>query len=430
MLEKRLEQAVANSRKTGAGGALIVVDLDGFKQVNDTLGHAAGDALLIAVAKRMQEAIRKTDTIVRLGGDEFAIILSNATRATIDKTLERLLVKVQQPVSFQRHQITPRMSIGGCLFPRDGRRPDNLLKKADLALYEAKAEGRGQHKLYSRVMSAENERRHRMANALAAVVSKNKIDIALQPQFRINDGSHAGFEVLARWNRAGQPVSPAEFIAVAEAHGLIVELGHQILRKTFETLRALRSQGLDTGQVAINVAAAQIRSPDFPAMLRVMVTESGLEPQCVEVELTENILLDAAHDQIAQALAQLDELGFSIALDDFGTGYASLAHLRRFPVNRIKVDRSFVRDMSASADAFRIVRATVGLAHSLGMQVVAEGIETEEQLEILQGMNCDFGQGFLISAPLARDALPGFLATRLDRSQVVADYRRSQLSTP
>lgn len=430
VLEKRLEQAVASSRKTGVSGALIVVDLDGFKQVNDTLGHAAGDALLIAVAKRMQDAIRKADTLVRLGGDEFAIILSNATRANIDKTLERLLARVQQPVPFQRHQITPRMSIGGCLFPRDGRRPESLLKKADLALYEAKAEGRGRHKLYSRVMSVENERRLRMANALAAAVSANQIDVALQPQFRISDGSHAGFEVLARWNQAGKTVSPAEFIAVAEAHGLIVELGHQILRKTFDSVRGLRSRGLDIGQVAINVAAAQIRCSGFPTMLRAMVMESGLEPQCVEVELTENILLDAAHDQIAQTLTELDKLGFSIALDDFGTGYASLAHLRRFPVNRIKIDRSFVRDMSASADAFRIVRATVGLAHSLGMQVVAEGIETEEQLEILQGMNCDFGQGFLISAPLARDALPTYLAARTDAEQDRGPYRRSQLSSP
>lgn len=430
VLEKRLEQAVAASRKTGTGGALIVADLDGFKQVNDTLGHAAGDALLVAVAKRMQDSLRKTDTIVRLGGDEFAIILSNATRANFDKLLEKLLAKVQQPFLFQKHQIIPRMSLGGCLFPRDGRRPESLLKKADLALYEAKAEGRGRYKLYSRVMSAESERRHRMANALAAAVSANQIDIALQPQFRIADGAHAGFEVLARWNRAGQPINPTEFIAVAEAHGLIVELGQQVLRKTFETLRTLRSQGLNTGQVAINVAAAQIRCPDFPSMLRMMVAESGLAPEYVEVELTENILLDAAHDQVAQTLAQLDGLGFSIALDDFGTGYASLAHLRRFPVNRIKIDRTFVRDMSTRADAFRIVRATVGLAHSLGMQVVAEGIETEEQLEILQGMNCDFGQGFLISAPLPRDGLPGFLATRLDCGQDLGAYGRSQLSIP
>ncbi|HUH48516.1 MAG TPA: EAL domain-containing protein, partial [Mycoplana sp.] len=201
-------------------------------------------------------------------------------------------------------------------------------------------------------------------------------------------------------------------------------------RKTFDTMRALRSQGLDIGQVAINVAAAQIRRPDFPSMLRAMVTDSGLAPHCVEVELTENILLDAAHDQVAQTLAELDKLGFSIALDDFGTGYASLAHLRRFPVNRIKIDRSFVRDMSASADAFRIVRATVGLAHSLGMQVVAEGIETEEQLEILQGMNCDFGQGFLISAPLARDALPTYLAARPVADHDRGGYRRSQPSMP
>ncbi|MBD9371083.1 EAL domain-containing protein [Rhizobium sp. ARZ01] len=410
VLEKRLEQAVSSSHKSGMSGALIVADLDGFKQVNDTMGHAAGDALLIAVAQRMQQALRKTDTIVRLGGDEFALILSNASRTNVDKTLEKLRAKVQQPVSFQKHQITPRLSLGGCLFPRDGRRPESLLKKADLALYQAKAEGRGRHKLYSRAMSAESERRYRMANALAAAVSANQIDIALQPQFLIADGSHAGFEVLARWSRAGQPINPADFIAVAEAHGLIVELGHQILRKTFETVQALRSSGLNTGQVAINVAAAQIRRPEFPVMLRRMVADSGLTPQCVEVELTENILLDAAHDQVAQTLAQLHGLGFSIALDDFGTGYASLAHLRRFPVDRIKIDRTFVRDMSTSADAFRIVHATVGLAHSLGMQVVAEGIETEEQLNILRSMDCDFGQGFLVSPPLARDALPGFLA--------------------
>lgn len=412
VLERRLEQAVASSLKTGLSGALVIADLDGFKQVNDTFGHAAGDGLLVAVAQRMRESLRKTDTIIRLGGDEFALILPNANRSNIDRIVDKLLAKVQQPVCFQKHQITPRMSLGASLFPRDGQRADKLLKKADLALYRAKAEGRSKYKLYSRGMSADSERKHKLASALAAAVATDQIDVALQPQFSIADTAHSGFEVLARWTRAGQPVSPVEFIAVAEAHGLIVELGQQVLRKAFEAVRALQRQGLHTGQVAVNVAAAQIRRPEFPVMLRAMVESSGFSPETVEVELTENILLDAEHDQVARTLAHLRGLGFSVALDDFGTGYASLAHLRRFPVNRIKIDRSFVRDMSVSEGALRIVRATVGLAHSLGMQVVAEGIETKEQLEELNAMECDYGQGFLISRPLARDELAGFLHGR------------------
>jgi len=409
VLGKCLSQAVAGCSASHTGGALIVADLDGFKQINDTLGHAAGDALLVAVARRLEKAVRKTDTIIRLGGDEFAIIVPQADKTDIPKLGARLLKLVQQPFSYQGQTINPRLSMGASLFPRDGRKIENLLKKADLALYQTKAEGGRQFRVFSRSLCARNERQQKLSHFLAAAVSSDQIEIAMQPQFLLSDASHSGFETLARWSHAGQSISPAEFIPIAEERGLIIELGKRVIQRSLQTICRMKRNSLKTGRIAVNVAAAQIRMREFPLFLKAMVDKYGLAPDDIEVELTENILLDRDHLQIAQSLQQLRQMGFSIALDDFGTGYASLAHLSRFPINKIKIDRTFINEMLTKQGASTIVRAMIGLAHNLGMQVVAEGIETHDQLEELRAMNCDFGQGFLVSPPLTGDEVQAFL---------------------
>ena len=408
VLNERLMKTVADSVESGTDGVLVVADLDGFKQINDTMGHAAGDALLVAVARRLESVLRKSATIIRLGGDEFAIILPHAARSVIDRIAGRILTAVEQPLSGQKQVIKPRLSMGISIFPRDGRKTESLLKKADLALYQCKAEARGHYRIFSRAVYARDANERKLAAALAKAVASSQIDVALQPQFLLSDSSHSGFEALARWRLAGQSISPAEFVPIAEERGLIIEMGQQVLQKSLKAICLMKKNGLNTGRVAVNVAAAQIRMREFPAMLKATVIKFGLTPDDLEVELTENILLDKDHDQIAHSLRQLRQSGFSIALDDFGTGYASLAHLSRFPISKIKIDRTFIKDMLTKQGASTIVRAMIGLAHNLGMQVVAEGIETPEQYAELRSMNCDFGQGYLISRPLAVEEGPEF----------------------
>jgi two-component system CheB/CheR fusion protein len=380
------------------------------------MGHSAGDVLLTEVAGRLGETLRRSDTIVRLGGDEFAIILPNVYDIqTVGKVAEKLLAAVQQPLTIQRRAITPNMSIGISLFPRDGRKSEALLKNADIALYQAKASGRSTYRIYSRDMRSGLEARRKIADALSAAVATDRIEVAFQPQVSLKDGGHVGFEALARWRHNGVDVAPSDFIVIAEETGQIIDLGWRVLRKSVETMRDLRRRGLSVGAVAVNIAAAQLKMAEFPSLVRQLLNERDLLPGDIEIELTENILLHKDSSRISEALQAFRAVGFSIALDDFGTGYASLSHLSRFPVDRLKIDRSFVRDMCDDAAAHTIVKATIGLAHSLDMTVVAEGIETEDQLTRLRACDCDFGQGYLFSRPLDPACLPAYLGASARR---------------
>lgn len=416
VLGARLSEAVSGAIRTSQLGALLVLDLDGFKAVNDTMGHSAGDVLLTEVAGRLGETLRRSDTIVRLGGDEFAIILPNVYDIqTVGKVAEKLLAAVQQPLTIQRRAITPNMSIGISLFPRDGRKSEALLKNADIALYQAKASGRSTYRIYSRDMRSGLEARRKIADALSAAVATDRIEVAFQPQVSLKDGGHVGFEALARWRHNGVDVAPSDFIVIAEETGQIIDLGWRVLRKSVATMRDLRRRGLSVGAVAVNIAAAQLKMAEFPSLVRQLLNEHDLVPGDIEIELTENILLHKDSSRISEALQAFRAMGFSIALDDFGTGYASLSHLSRFPVDRLKIDRSFVRDMCDDAAAHTIVKATIGLAHSLDMTVVAEGIETEDQLTRLRACDCDFGQGYLFSRPLDPACLPAYLGASARR---------------
>lgn len=414
----RLNRALTPTRSERSGGALVVIDLDGFKAINDTQGHDAGDALLVAVAARLKHAVRKTDVVARLGGDEFAVILNNLnTDRDAARIAEKLLQALHQPMKIAKRPVIPSASLGVALFPRDGRTPHELMKNADLALYQAKAKGRSTYVLCSPELRQSQARRASLTKALRSAMSRGRIEVALQPQVDVATAEHTGFEALVRWQLGRRPVPPPELIAVAEEAGLIVPLGYYVIDRALAAIRELSDVGLHPGRVAVNVSADQLREPDFAGRLCDAIRKHRLTPLDVEVEVTENVVLERASERIAATLTQLHDAGVAIALDDFGTGYASLSHLQRFHIDRLKIDQSFVRDIAQSGDDGVIARTVISLAHNLGMTVVAEGVETEEQLRFLSRHGCDFMQGYLISRPMFLDGARIYLLGVAERSR-------------
>lgn len=414
VLNDALERACERTKRTGQSGALVIADLDGFKCVNDTLGHDAGDRLLIEIAGRLKTALRASDILVRLGGDEFAFILSRvAGPAALEKLLKRMVRAVKEPLTIASRTIEPRCSFGACLFPGEARSKGDLVRSADIALYEAKATNRGGYRIFHTGMRRKVEEREKLAARLEAEIGTERIDIALQPQVGLADQRHTGFEALARWSRNGRQVSPQAFIPVAEETGLIVDLGRAIIERAISAARRMRDRGFDYGVIAVNIAAAQLRTDGFVEEIAACLARHDVAPASFEIEITENVLLDRAPEKIRAALEGLKKLGVLISLDDFGTGYASLTHLKQFPLDRLKIDRSFVRDSTSDPGDAAICRATVGLAHSLGLQVVAEGIETAEQSAFLASLGCDFGQGYLFGKPLQGAALTQYVDARM-----------------
>ena len=410
VLLDRLSKALSTRRRVGQSGALVMVDLDNFKHVNDTLGHGAGDELLIALARRFSEALRKSDIIARIGGDEFAIVLPDVTRiGEAEKIIGKLVSRLSEPIVLGRRTLRPSCSLGVTFYPIDGHTPKDLLKNADIALYQAKARGRGNCCFFDSDLRVGLERRQARGDALRAALANDKIEIAVQPQFDFESRRLVGFEGLARWRNQGQYVPPSEFIPIAEETGLIVPLGYRIMDKCLALAREFQDRDCDTGRIAVNVAAFQLKQDDFVERVKSLLDSHGLSPTTLEIEVTENVLLDRAGDRIAHSLQSLHNLGVAIALDDFGTGYASLSHLKRFPVDRLKIDRSFVHEIESRSEDAIIVRAIINLAHNLGMEVVAEGIETPAQFEFLREQGCDIAQGYLIGRPMNADAARAFV---------------------
>ena len=410
VLPDRLERAVQRARHGGYCGALVIADLDDFKAVNDTLGHDAGDRLLKEIARRLHASLRASDVIVRLGGDEFAFILPRINgEASLERLLDRVASAIAQPVAIGGQQVVPASSLGVAVFPKDGTSPGGLMKNADIALYEAKGDSRGGYRIFEKEMRAAIVKRQKLAAALRADLAAKRLGIALQPQIRLADGAHTGFEVLARWNRNGEPVPPPEFIQLAEETGMIVTLGEQVLEASLVAIRSMRELGLETGSVAVNVAAAQLKLDSFAGRVETLLRRHGVPPDLLEIEITENVLLDRDPGGIQASLAAVKKLGVKVALDDFGTGFASLTHLKRFPVDRLKIDRSFVRNIETDADDAAISRTIINLAHSLGLEVVAEGVETPEQLAFLRHHGCNYAQGFLFGRPEPVTVLADYL---------------------
>lgn len=411
VLINRLARALGERKGVEQTGALVLIDLDHFKDVNDTLGHDAGDKLLIEVARRLTEVLRKTDTVARIGGDEFAILLPNvSTIAEVEKIGEKVVSRLSEIFRLGHRVVRPGCSLGVTFFPADGCTPKDLLKNADIALYQAKARGRGVWSFYNPAHKQQVERRQATADALRVALVDNQIEIAAQTQVCFRTGRHIGFEILARWKHRGSYVSPSEFIPVAEETGLIIPLGQAVLEQAMSMVRDLRDRGVDPGRIAVNVAASQLKQHDFAETVISMLDRYGLEADVLEMEVTENVLLDRVSNQIGRSLDDLHRLGVQIALDDFGTGHASLSHLKRFPVHCLKIDQSFVREIQTGTEDAIIVRAIINLAHNLGMRVVAEGIETRDQFELLREQGCDIGQGYLLGKPVAPSEAFSFCA--------------------
>ncbi len=403
VLGKRLARAIGARRRDGNSGALFLLDLDNFKSINDTLGHDAGDALLRIVADRLRAGVGSEGVVARFGGDEFGIVYPHVESHGAAACLATdLLSRIEESVKLGHRLLSPRCSLGVAFFPFDGSNARDLIKHADIALYEAKARGRGTFCFFDGSMKTAIESRQALADSLAHAIAAGDLDIALQPKTRFADGRHVGFEALVRWRLGGQMVPPPTIIEIAEETGLIGALGAQVLDLALATARRLSDSGVEPGPIAVNVAASQLRRDDFVALVQEALSRHALPPAALEIEVTENVLLDEAGDQIQRSLQGLRALGIRVALDDFGTGYASLAHLKRFAVDALKIDRSFVSDIAAGHEGGVLARTIITLAHSLGLEVVAEGVETQEQYAFLKAEGCDHAQGYFVSRPIPR----------------------------
>jgi diguanylate cyclase (GGDEF)-like protein/PAS domain S-box-containing protein len=408
----RLAATTEGRRESDAqGGSLILFDIDHFKAVNDALGHPAGDALLRTVADRLGGVLRAGDTAARLGGDEFALLLPGlSARPQIERFLRRMTVALQLPLQVEGQQVQPSLSLGVATFPGDARRAEDLLRCADAALYLAKRQGRGRWSFFDAALAAEVAQRARVAGRLPAAIAEGRIGVALQPKQRLADGSHAGFEALARWQEGNEAILPGAFVPIAEESGLAIPLGNAILSALGRAVRGLVVAGLDPGRIAVNVSTQQLLQPNAAAQILGRLEAHGLSPRQIEIEVTETVLLDRSTERIGATLAELRAAGVSIALDDFGTGYASLAHLTRFPITSLKIDRRFVTALGMDGPDALIAQTVIGLARGLGVETVAEGVETEAQRVMLRELGCDIAQGWLIARPLTPEAARRYLA--------------------
>lgn len=424
VLFEQLRGDLDERRRPGSTGALFMLDLDNFKAINDSLGHEAGDQLLRAVGKRIAAVVRDSDTIARLGGDEFAIVLRRLVGPmAAAEVADKVLAALAEPLEIEGRRLLPRGSIGIALFPGDGGEATELLRKADIALYEAKAAGRGGYCFFEPALLESIERRRRIAEALQASVATADFEIALQPQLHLASGAHAGIEALVRWRFDGREMPPADIITIAVESGSIVRLGQIVRERALDAWRRCAAAGLDPGRLAINLATVELKQPGFVGELSRLLAAMDVPPTSLEIEITEAALLDRDGEALAAILSEIRAQGMTIALDDFGSGSAALAHFKRFPVDRLKIARSFIQELGGGHAAAHdvsdaaIVRSIINLAHTLGMSVLAKGVETAAQEDFLKRHRCDLVQGGRYAAPLA----PGELERYLRRAGQRAD---------
>ena len=402
LFRERMEQALAR----GESFAVHFVDLDRFKTVNDTLGHPVGDALLCTVTKRLEMAVRGVDTVARLGGDEFAIIQLGAKPSDAIDLAARLIASMSESFEIYGNQIIIGASVGIAMAPTDGTEPDQLLRNSDMALYRAKSEGRGLYHFFEPEMDAQMQARHELETDLRKALAANEFEVCYQPIVSLETGKYVGFEALTRWNHPQHGViGPDRFIPIAEEIGLILPFGEWVLKKACQDA-ALWPDDLT---VAVNLSAVQFRNPSLALSVATALATAGLSPTRLGLEITETVLLQ--QDQaIIDTLHQIRSIGVRISMDDFGTGYSSLSYLRSFPFDKIKIDRSFTRELGKQEDCAAIIRAVTRLGSSLGMLTIAEGVETREQLDILRAEGCDQVQGYLFSKAVPAASIPGLLA--------------------
>jgi len=412
LFKNRLEKAVKSVMRSGTSMALMFIDMDQFKRINDTLGHDAGDMLLKEVAHRLNATVRENDTVSRIGGDEFTILLTDIHQ-TADALVvaEKLLHSLAKPIRIKGQDIVTTVSIGITLTPDDSTDVNTLMKNADLAMYRAKELGRNNFQFFSEDMNHSILEHLAMEKEIKEAIQRDQFTLMFQPKVSLFDYSVTGVETLIRWEHPEKGmITPDRFIPVAEETGQILDIGSWVLEQSCRQISSLiRNEVLPTSaKVAVNLSAKQFADPHLLTQIRNVIEASNIPPQCLELEITESTLMDDVETAI-HIMQEIKKTGVSIAIDDFGTGYSSLAYIKRFPIDVLKVDRSFVMDIPEDKNDMAITAAVIAMAHKLSLEVVAEGVETQEQLHFLRRNNCDEGQGYLFSRPLSLGQLHQFL---------------------
>ena len=424
--KEHLQHMIALAQRQKMKLGVLFLDLDGFKRINDTLGHHLGDLVLQATGERLLKSIRASDALIRmdttqddisiarLGGDEFTMLLSTIERNEDAATVaERVRISLSQSITFGNHEIYTTTSIGIAIYPDDGKTAEKLLKNADLAMYYAKRAGGNKYQYFSAKMSETALRRLNLENHLRKAIELDELELHYQPQLDIVTGQFSGLEALIRWDcqELGR-LFPAEFIPLAEETGLIIDIGEWVLRTACNQAKNWRDQGIPLSHMAVNVSAIQFLHKGFSKLVAAILAETGLEPDVLELELTESVLIND-EDIVLDVLRSLKHLGVQLAIDDFGTGYSSLSRLKNFPIDRLKIDQSFVSNMEQNSDNAAIVVAVIAMAEAMKMRVIAEGVETDSQLDFLTNSRCNEAQGYLLSKPLSSAQAEEFLMKRL-----------------
>ncbi|HJT61481.1 MAG TPA: EAL domain-containing protein, partial [Burkholderiales bacterium] len=408
LLADRFSQMIVQARRRNSPLAVLFIDLDEFKAVNDTLGHAGGDGLLKHIAMRLQSAVRTGDTVARISGDEFVIVLNELVRPE-DAALiaQKIIDGLGTPVEVDGKEVFVTASVGIAAFPTDGADAETLIGAADAAMYRAKQAGRNVYQFFTAEINQRSRARVQLGSELRRALEREEFALSYQPRYQLATRQPSGAEALLRWNHPERGmVPPNEFIPVLEETGLIVAVGDWVLRRACEDLKAWMAAGHAVVPIAVNLSARQFRQVDLDARIKSVVASVGIDARLLELEITESQLMhDPGH--AIRVMRVLCDAGMSIAIDDFGTGYSSLSYLTRFPVSALKVDRSFVHDMSRDKNDATIVRTIIEMAHSLGFTVIAEGVETEEQASLLQRLRCEQAQGYLFGRPVPADEFAG-----------------------
>ncbi|WP_219116493.1 bifunctional diguanylate cyclase/phosphodiesterase [Janthinobacterium sp. UMAB-56] len=413
LLRERLEQAMAVTRRSGLPLWVVFIDLDRFKFVNDTLGHDAGDTVLKNVAERLRDATREVDTVARLGGDEFVLLLPQHGNGEPGAAiLQRILNAVAQPLQLGEYEFLLSCCMGVAVYPDDGQDADTLIKHADIAMYRAKEQGRGHWQFYASSMNAGTLERLGLESELRHALARGQFHLEYQPQLDLSSGAVVGMEALLRWQhpQLGR-IAPASFISLAEEMGLIIPIGDWVLHTACAQARAWQQAGHGPLRLAVNLSARQFKQRNLLQAVAQALADTGLEAAHLELELTESMVMHNV-EQATAIMSKLKALGVQLSIDDFGTGYSSLAYLRHFPIDVLKIDKTFVSDITHSDDDAAIVRAIISLAHSLRLKVIAEGVETLQQLAFLRQHGCDQMQGYLFSRPLTAAAFEELLLQR------------------
>ena len=410
LLRERVDHALARAMRAGSGVATLILDMDRFKEINDMLGHEVGDKLLIEAARRIRAAVRDQDTVARLGGDEFAVVLEGVSEAKeVLPVIERIIKSLGEVTSIDGHEVKTSTSVGIAMYPENGNDLSELLRAADLAMYQAKSSGNGRYQFFADAMQEEAQSRHALEWALRRAVERKEFELVYQPQLCLRTGMVIGVEALLRWMSPTRGLlTPYHFIAGLEEFRLINEVGEWVLQTACEQIRKWHLMDFEPMRIAVNVSAQQFEDPMLIDKVRRALKETKLPPEFLELELTESCLMsDPA--QTTALLREIRDVGVRIAIDDFGTGYSSLTYLHEFPLNALKIDKNFVQSVTSNDRGGPISKMVIGLGQNLGLEVIAEGVETEAQLQYMREHGCDVAQGYFYARPESPEALTPWL---------------------